>query len=211
MRFLEILVEGKSDVPIVAEILRRKFNLRVNDHFRIHPHQGKGTLPASSLARPELKHRGLLDQLPAKLRGYAKSLPSDYGVVVLLDADDDDCTALKARLVDLHQSLDLKPAIVLFRIAVEEVESWYLADADAIKSAYPHAKLAKLPDSPPDIVIGAWEHLAAVLGRKGESCTGADKFEWAEKIAPHLDLDHPQSPSLRMFIEGLARHVPDVP
>ena len=155
MTFLEILVEGTSDVPIVAEILGRKFNLRENDHYRIHPHQGKGSLPANVLARPEPRHRGLLDQLPAKLRGYAKSLPDDYGVVVLLDADDDDCIELKTSLVNLHHALDLKPTVVLFRIAVEEVESWFLADADAIQSAYPGAKLAKLPESPPDAVIGA--------------------------------------------------------
>ena len=96
-----------------------------------------------------MKHRGLLDQLPAKLRGYAKSLGDDYGVVVLIDADDDDCIKLKASLVGLHESLDLRPAIVLFRIAVEEVESWFLADPAAIRSAYPHAKFAKLPNVPP--------------------------------------------------------------
>lgn len=68
--FLEILLEGASDVPTVKEILTRRFNLAEGEHFRIHPHKGKGKLPLNSLARPDVKHRGLLDQLPAKLRGY---------------------------------------------------------------------------------------------------------------------------------------------
>ena len=83
----------------------------------------------NSLSRPGPRHQGLLDQLPAKLRGYGKSLAGmDCLVVVLIDADDEDCKDLKTRLLRLYDELESKPPSVLFRIAVEETESWFLAD-----------------------------------------------------------------------------------
>jgi len=204
--FLEILLEGASDVPTVKEILTRRFNLAEGEHFRIHPHKGKGKLPLNSLARPDVKHRGLLDQLPAKLRGYA-SLPPGYCVVVLVDSDKTNCQELKSALVQMYESLDKRPTSVLLRIAVEETESWFIADIDAVRKAYPKAKHQRIAGIQPDSVVGAWERLAEALGRQPLNCDGSDKCEWAEKIAPHLDLEAPKSPSLKAFINGVARFV----
>ncbi len=204
--FLEILVEGGADVPIVREILQRHFNLVENRHFRIHPHQGKGKLPKKPFARPDIKRRGLLDQLPAKLRGYSH-LPPGYCVVVLVDADNDDCKELKQALIELSRTLgaDKCPTCVLFRIAVEETESWFIADKNAILAAFPHANLNKLPKKKlPDSIVGAWERLAEVLGKNPKECDGKDKFDWATLIGPHLDLVQPKSPSLKAFLEGIA-------
>jgi hypothetical protein len=200
--FLEILVEGGADVPTIQEVLERRFNLVADQHFRIHPHQGKGQLPANPMSRPDSKRRGLLDQLPAKLRGYAH-LPKGYCVIVVLDADDDECKELKTRLVDLYHNTAPRPACILFRLAIEEIESWFLADEEAILRAYSNARVKKIPNEPPDSVIGAWECLAEVLGRNPNECTGSDKREWGKKIAPHLNLDDPKSPSLRALINGI--------
>jgi hypothetical protein len=204
--FLEILTEGASDVPAVREILTRRFNLAENIHFRIHPHRGKGKLPQNPLAIPDPRHRGLLDQLPAKLRGYSY-LPDGCCVIVLVDADSTDCKELKASLVDLYQNLDKRPKCILFRIAVEETESWFLADTNAIRSAYQHAIINKISNFEPDSVIGAWERLAEALGRKPQDCDGGDKHIWASKISPHLDLTQPGSPSLKAFVNGIERLV----
>lgn len=38
MIFFEILLEGTSDVPVVKEILTRRFLLKEGVNFRIHPH-----------------------------------------------------------------------------------------------------------------------------------------------------------------------------
>ena len=204
MKFLEILVEGSSDVPTVKEILERKFGLREREHFRIHPHRGKGKLSV----RPDPRQQGLLDQLPAKLRGYGKSLVGlDCLIVVLIDADNEDCKDLKTRLLQLYDDLESKPPSVLFRIAVEETESWFLADREAMKAGYPKVRLNKIPDVAPDSIVGAWERLAEALGRKPTHCSGADKVEWASMIAPHLQLDDPRSPSLRALIDGLSKHL----
>lgn len=200
--FFEVLVEGFSDVAVVREVLTRHLGLAEGAQFRVHPHQGKGTLPADPLARPEPHRRGLLDQLPAKLRGYAH-LPGEYAVVVLVDADEDDCRGLKARLVALLEALPARPANVLFRIAVEETESWFLAQPHAVRAAYPRADIRAFQNVQPDAVVGAWERLARALGRKPETCTGADKSEWAAQIAPHLDFGNPVSPSLVALVSGL--------
>ena len=208
MSFVEVLVEGAADVPVVKELLERYFGLSAGPDFRIIPHQGKGSLPGNPLARPEPHRRGLLDQLPAKLRGYAH-LPPDFAIVVLVDADSDDCRRLKSDLVAMLAALPACPPTVLFRIAVEETESWFLAQPDAVAAAYPRADVRKLAGIQPDAVVGAWERLTYAIGqKKPEQCTGADKHEWATRIAPYLNFDVPISPSLSALVEGLKRVVP---
>ncbi len=204
MTFLEILVEGGSDVPAVKEILERHFGLQEDLDFRIHPHKGKGKLPQNPLARPNPRHRGLLDQLPAKLRSYSY-LTEEYCVVVLVDADKDNCRELKSDLLRIYQDIHPHGPRVLFRIAIEETESWFIADQRAIKVAYPGAKVNKIPNTPYDSIIGSWECLADVLGKDPRKCVGEDKKEWASKISPYLDLDSPNSPSLKAFIDGIER------
>ncbi len=200
---LEVLVEGGADMPAVREILVRRFGLVEDVDFRIHPHKGRGKLPANPRARPDPRQRGLLDQLPAKLRGYAH-VP-DCAVVVLVDADDDDCRALKQSLLAMLAEITPRPACVLFRIAVEETESWLIAEPEAVRRAYPGANLRKLRKIAPDSVCGAWERLAEALGLEPVDCDGRDKHEWAENIMPMVDLDAPRSPSLRAFIAGVER------
>lgn len=204
MTRFEVLVEGASDIPAVREVLQRKFGLIEHEHFRIHPHQGKGALPANPLASPDRNRRQLLHQLPAKLRGYAKSDP-DAVVLVVVDADDTPCSQLLAELNDMLAKLQARPARVLFRLAIEETESWFIADTAAVQKAFPKAKVAALKKLQPDAVVGAWQRLAQAIGSTGSS--GTDKRRWAEKICPHLNLDNPASPSLGKLISGVAREL----
>lgn len=204
--FFEVLVEGGADCPVVKEILRRHFGLKEGERFKIHPHKGKGRLPGNPLAKPDPKHRGLLDQLPAKLRGMSW-MGADCCIVVLVDADNQECTKLKQDLIELYQSLDKKPENVLFRIAIEETESWFIADLAAVKSAYPNANLGRLQEIRPDAIIGAWERLAESLNKNPRQCRGADKYEWATRISPWLNLGSPCSPSLGAFINGIENYM----
>jgi Domain of unknown function (DUF4276) len=208
---IEVLTEGSSDVATVKEVLKRKFGLAEEEHFRIHPHHGRGSLPANPLALPDQRNRTLLHQLPAKLRGYSHWLDSNSIVLVLVDADDTPCDQLLRDLKIMYAALPKKPQ-VLFRIAIEETESWFLADTKAIKAAYPSARTASLRKIKPDTVVGAWERLAEALGHDVKSIqnSGALKTQWAEKISPNLDLDHPKSPSLHKLIEGLSRYLAKV-
>ena len=200
--FFHVLVEGLSDVPTVREIMCRRIGVTEGTHFRIHPHKGKGALPVAMKAIPDLS---LLGQLPATLRAYAQK-GQDHCIVVLVDADRDDCKALKRSLVSMWKKLDPKPRKVLFRIAIEEMESWFIADPAAISAAYPHANTAQISTITPDAVVGAWEELARSVGMNPDKCSGADKEEWAIAISPHLDLKSPKSPSLAAFVGGIENH-----
>lgn len=200
-------MEGVSDVPTIKEILERKFNLIDGEDFRIHPHSGKGSLPIDPNVASDPKHLGLLDQLPSKLRVYGKRPAQTFVVLVVVDVDRTPCKELLRDLNAMLASIDLKPQ-VLFRLAIEEIESWFISDVNALRSAYPK-RLDKtvLKGLEPDAIVGAWEKLAKAL-RLDESSAGPGvKLSWAEKISPHLNLDQPRSPSLRKFIEGVDRLV----
>ena len=205
MIWIEVLVEGASDLPTVKEVLVRKFNLTEGEHFRIHPHKGKGRLPVNPLSRPDLKHQGLLDQLPAKLRGWGKSLEPHSVVLVVLDADDQDCRELLAQLNAMLVALPEKPK-VLFRLAIEETESWFIADTEALRKAYPgEIEMRVLKSLPADAIVGASEKLAEALGFSRKTVAGPTKFQWAQRISPHLDMDNPKSPSFKKLIDGIDR------
>ena len=199
---LEVLVEGASDAPAIKEVLQRKIGLVEDVHFRIHPHRGKGRLPANPLSRPDPKHRGLLDQLPAKLIGYGKSHQNGF-VLIVIDADDASPKQLLADLKQMLSQLPTKPN-VLVCLAIEETESWFIADIEAIARAYPRGlKKQLLKNIEPDAVVGAWEKLALALGMDPKKVSGLTKHEWATRISPYLDLDAPKSPSFAKLIDDL--------
>jgi hypothetical protein len=210
VKFLEVLCEGSSDVPVLREVLTRRFGLEEDVHFRIHPHQGKGNLPASDrlLVRPDAWRNQLLDLLPIKLKNYGLLASQNYEVMVLVvvDADDDPCDQLKSRLVHMYDTLPSRPRHCVFRIAVEETESWLIADTAAVRSAYTCADISTLVHIDPDSICGAWEKLATALGLD-PSRDRERKVEWAATIAPHLNLQAPPSPSLRQLIGGAQRLV----
>lgn len=200
--FFHILVEGLSDVPAVREIMCRRIGVTEGAHFRVHPHKGKGALPKTLKAIPDST---LLGQLPATLRAYAQK-GQDHCIVVLVDADRNDCKTLKKKMLSMWKKLTPKPPKVLFRIAIEEIESWFIADCGAVSAAYPSANTMHISTIPPDSVIGAWEELAKALGLIPSNCSGADKEDWANAISPKLDLNNPKSPSLAAFIGGIETH-----
>ena len=206
MTWLEVCVEGASDVPAVGEVLRRRFGLIENEHFRIHPHRGKGRLPANPLKAPDSRHQGLLDQLPAKLRAWGKALPHHAAVLVVVDVDDTPCQVLLAELQAMLQQLPGRLPRVLFRLAIEETESWFIADTPAMRKAFQGKfKAAKLAGIRPDAIVGSHQRLAQSIGIRPNTVTGQTKFEWARRIAPHLNLESPPSPSLRKLLEGIER------
>ena len=199
-----VLVEGSSDEPTVKEILIRRFGLVHGSQFQIHPHGGKGKLPDDPNAAPSPTDRTLLAVLPATLRGYAVK-GNSVCVIVLVDQDDDDCVQLLRDLNTMLTSLNKRPANVLFRLAMEEIEAWFLADRKAVAAAYAKASFKGVPKTGIDLLDDPSDVLAQCLGEP-LPCTGQMKAVWAEKISPHLNLKKPKSPSLAKFVEGVGRH-----
>jgi len=209
MRFIEVLCEGTSDVPAIREVLTRRFKLKEGENFRIHPHRGKGKLPAidTCLQKPSTGDETLLSQLPIKLKNMGMQTQGGFevAVIVVVDADDEDCKELKKKLLDVYDVIPTKPKSVLFRIAVEETESWFIADTNAVRKAYSKATIANLKNINPDAICGAWERLAECLGYDVTDSRGREKVEWATTISPHLELNSPKSPSLAALIIGIER------
>lgn len=209
---VHLLVEGPADDDFFR-VDRASWGQRFFAQFKdceieVHPHGTRGKLPKRSALKqpPDPLNRGLLDQLPAKLRAYAAAKDSDQLVVVLVDADDDNCVALKKSIADVVQSE--APAVrVLVRIAVEETEAYYLGDWAAIKQAYPDANRkifnTYTPDERPQ--QGTWELFAEVVGEDGFE----NKREWARKMGAvmSINVEGNRSPSFRSLCEGLRREL----
>ena len=182
---VRVLVEGPSEEAFFSRWLRRYMP---GHYFQIIPHQGKGKMPGPPTRPVDPRRQGLLDQLPAKLRAYGRSLnPDTDRVLVVVDVDEDNCFELKKRLLKALQSCDPRPE-VLFRIAVEETEAFYLGDFAAIKKAYPHAR--KMPYEQ-DSICGTWEIFQATIGATSES-----KVEWGKQMGHNLSADSRRNRSI---------------
>lgn len=106
---------------------------------------------------------------------------------------------------------------VLFRLAIEEIEAWYLGDLRAVEAAYPQVKKKVLSRYQQDSVCGTWEMLAdaihpggsAALEKAGWPLPGQVKHEWASKIGPLMNVETNASPSFNKLRDGLRRLVAD--
>jgi hypothetical protein len=198
---VHVLVEGRSEQIFLERWAPRAFR---HHEFVVHPHQGKGSLPRAPDAQPSPRARGLLDLLPATLRAYAASLdPTREAVLVLIDADSDDCRDLKQRVAAVAERAAPELRVVV-RIAVEETEAFYLGDLAGLKQAFPSADLKRAREYANDSICGTAEVFDAVVGDGG-----MNKVYWAERMGSTLTIQPSQnlSPSFRALHAGLNRLV----
>ena len=124
-------VEFLVEEPSMEEALRMLLPVLLGDvSFGVYQYNGKDNL---------------LRKLPDRLRAYAKWLPRDYRIVVLVDRDRDECSQLKLRLEGIAAQAGLTTRTrsggrtyqVVNRLAIEELEAWYFGDWEAVMAAYP--------------------------------------------------------------------------
>jgi len=194
--YLELLVEEPSMETALRALLPKIVGTLA---FQIVTHQCKNEL---------------LLRLPQRLDGYRRRRENDpwfrahSRVVILVDRDDDDCTALKQRLeaAARHSGLMSRSGaaggnyFVANRLAIEELEAWYFGDPEALSSAYPGVpvslgKKAKFRD-PDHLQFPALE-LEKLTGKRYQKVAGS------RAIAPHLDLERPGSRSFRHLIRAI--------
>ncbi len=158
----------------------------------------------------------MLKKLPSRLKAYRNWLPNDWGIVILIDRDDDDCRILKDKLnsIAMEAGFDQralttcgKPQLAN-RIAVEEFEAWYFGDWQAVRMAYPRVgvkipKKSKYRD--PDAIRNTWETLERILKKAGYFKTGLRKIELAENVCPWMRPSSNTSYSFGVFRDSVIK------
>lgn len=209
---IEIVVEDSSGAKLLDVVLPKLLGEKGDPHtWRVHAYKGIGRIPKNLNAGADPAKRILLDQLPRLLRGYGRT-PGIGAVVVVLDTDKRNCVDFLAELETLAAGCNPAPT-TLFRLAIEEVEAWYLGDRQALSDAYPRAKADALNRYVQDSACDTWELLAdavysggsAAIKKAGWPLPGQVKHEWAERIGPLLDPDRNVSPSFGKLRDGLRR------
>jgi hypothetical protein len=191
---LEVLVEEPSMEAFLRALLPRL--LPQDRTFEIHPFQGKSDL---------------LGKLAARLGAYAKWLPPDWRLVVVVDSDDDDCRALKRQLEQIatRAGFTTRTALrgpqwqLVNRVAIEELEAWYFGDWAAVCAAYPRAApnvpgRRQFRDSDA-IAGGTWEAFERVMQMRGYFKGGLAKIEAARAIGVYVDPTRCRSASFAAF------------
>lgn len=194
---IEVLVEDSSGARLIETLLPQVVGEYGAPHtWRIHRYKGIGRLPAGLSSHADPAKRALLDQLPRLLAGYGRT-PGIDAVVVVVDSDRRDCRQFLRELTALHQRCRPAPN-TLFRLAIEEIEAWYLGDRQALLAAYPKARSEALARYRQDAVCGTWELLAdavrvggsAAVKSAGWPLPGQIKHAWAERIGPRMNVEH---------------------
>lgn len=211
---IEFLVEDSSGEKLLQVLLPKLIGPHGEPHtWRLHAYKGVGRIPKEMTSQGDPAKRILLEQLPKLLRGYGKT-PGIDAVVVVLDTDKRDCKTFLTELIAVAMACDPAPN-TLFRLAIEEIEAWYLGDQQALLTAYPKAKQKVLSSYIQDSACDTWEcladavHLGGAIAIKklGWPFPGRAKHMWAEKIGPLMTVDNNQSPSFAKFRDGLRQLV----
>lgn len=209
---IEFLVEDSSGAKLIEQLVPKVLGESANLHtWRVISYKGIGRLPEGLDSKADPAKRILLDRLPRILQGYART-PGYEAVVVICDTDGRDCKPFLEELQSI--SARFSPNItVLFRLAIEEMEAWYLGDRHALTSAYPRARKDVLARYEQDSTCGTWELLADAVHPGGARAarsggirvSGPLKHEWAEKIGPVMNVEDNSSASFQKFRDGVRR------
>nr|WP_294504372.1 DUF4276 family protein [uncultured Rhodopila sp.] len=208
---IEVLTEDSSGKALLEHLLPKLIGPLNEPHYRrIIDSGGVGRIPPG-MRDGDPKKRTLLNKLPAMLRSYGRQENID-AVIVVLDADKNDCGALLAELQSLAEACGAGGK-TMFRLAIEETEAWYFGDPDALHAAYPKARKAALKRYRQDRVCRTWEMLAdavhpaglAALSKPGSPRPGDLKHEWANRIGPLMNPYANRSPSFGKLRDGLRR------
>lgn len=194
---LEVLVEEQSMEEALTHLLPKIVG-RLS--FTIHAYQGKADL---------------LKKLPNRLAGYAKWMPDSYRILVLVDRDDENCKALKAKLEEAAIKAGLRTISesgidecqVLNRIVIEELEAWYFGDWRAVRAAFPRVPMSPVNQAkcrvPDAITGGTWEAFERILKQAGYFKNGLQKINAARSISQHMVPARNTSRSFQVLNEAL--------
>jgi len=183
MKELVFLLEEESAKAMLESLLPRILNPEIKP--RLIPFEGK---------------QDLEKQMTKRMRGYVNP---QARFIVLRDQDSaPDCTQVKARLVErCHQAGQAAKSLV--RIACKELETFYLADLNAVEQGLELKKLATQQGSAkfrdPDRLGSPSKELTALT--KG----AYQKVSGSRAIGKHLDPANSRSSSFKNLVAGIRR------
>ncbi|KAI5915608.1 MAG: DUF4276 family protein [Proteobacteria bacterium] len=183
MRELVFLLEEPSAKAMLESLLPRM--LQEDIRFRCIPFEGK---------------QDLEKQLTRRIRAYQNERAR---FIVLRDQDSHpDCTAVKQGLLDLCEKSG-KFARCFVRIACRELETFYLADLQAVEQALEIDGLTRHQNSrkfrSPDGLGSPSRELKTLTGNRYEKVAGS------RAIGKHLQIDNARSASFRNLIAAIRR------
>lgn len=183
MRELVFLLEEMSARALLESLLPRVLSDQVA--HRLIPFEGKQDLER---------------QLARKIRGYRNP---HARFIILRDQDSHpDCRALKQNLLDLCASTGRQDQC-LVRIACTELETFYLADLQAVETALDVSGLAARQQNrkfrAPDTLASPSQELKTLTGNRYQKVSGS------RAIGLHIAADNDRSPSFRNLMAAIRR------
>ncbi|KOO20228.1 hypothetical protein AC068_02725 [Morganella morganii] len=207
--YFHILVEGDSEVRFLKKVMPFLHGEHgVTHSWKMHKHQGIGSIPSNLNATPNKKDNSLLHNLPAKLRAYEKISNPLNRIIVLVDIDSNVQSTFLSQLNNIKNTC-APTSDVRFVLACEELESWYLGDRNALIQYNPKINRAILNTYIQDSICGTWELLMraddpSLLKPKTPYWKSLQKkVEWSKKITPHMDFAKNNSPSFNFLLHNL--------
>lgn len=178
---LVFLLEEKSAEILLKSILSKIFDDKTNIVVRFIPFEGK---------------QDMQKNLKRKINDYRYT---NSKFIILHDQDGHDCFVLKESLKELCPIKDKNR--LLIRIACHELESYYLADLNAVAVAFSQPKLSNLQKKRkfrnPDNLANAKEELKKITNYEYTEILGS------KRIAPHLNINNEISVSFKHLISGI--------
>lgn len=214
---LHFMVEDQSGEKLVDIIAKKLCSSNPAVTYETKGYKGLGGFTPKNTATET--HTGkLLNNLATVLdglnRAYSKNPNYPFAVIVVVDNDNRDTNAFRAEMEAVAQKKNVTIDHV-FCIAIEEIEAWLLGDIEAVKAAYPHAKMDVIRGYQQDSICGTWEKLAEAvykgglkkLKKQGSFEIGKMKCEWAEKIGAKMVIDKNESPSFQFFVSEIRKRL----
>lgn len=183
MKELIFLLEERSAKAMLESLLPRILSEDIQ--FRCISFEGK---------------QDLEKQLVRKIRAYQND---QARFIVMRDQDSHpNCKAVKHKLLDLCNEAG-KADKCLVRIACRELETFYLADLQAVEPALQLLGLAGQQQTrkfrEPDLLGSPSEELRILTKHRYEKVAGS------RAIGLHLSLDNERSPSFRNLVDAIRR------
>lgn len=148
--------------------------------------------------------QGLLKSIGKRVSAYTSNRSYDFRFVVIVDRDGTNCKSLNEKISLACQKVrvETRPKVnwtCASCIVIQELESWYFADWEAVKSEFPRVsstltKGAKYRDS--ERISDASEEFFRYLERKGYRISGRKTYA-ADLIGKKIDVNRSSSDSFK--------------